>query len=326
MSMENLTGSCTIAAAEPDAEPRQEPCYVHQQQDAEDTVPCPGNQSLLNALLRFMGFDIPVPEQPEDYSTQIKIKPKNGYTNLNIAFSDNITTAGGQIKQTDNTCSVSIAIGDFVEAEGGGYVDIAAKLELVETDIVTGLRWVGDVYDAQLSQLLPKPGFTLDKDRRLPLSQPVSGELVVKVSETSHVFDIKVSPREDGGENAYQSSLIVQPEGCEGQPTRYEIKVPECYRNGWLDKYGWPGDGTGGDGTGGDGAGDVTIYHPPPEFVDPVDAEDQYCLCGNHKLLGRSPRSREESDISNICLGGPCDQITEPDCVPDDRDEGDDYC
>ena len=284
-------------------------------------MPCSGDQALLNELLRFMGFDIPVPEQPEDYSTQIKIKPKNGYTNLNISFSDNITTDGGRIEQTDDTRSVSIAIGDFVEAEGGGYVDIAAKLELVETDTVAGIRWVGDVYDTDLSELIPKPGVTLDKDRRLPLSQPVSGELLVKVSETSQIFNIKVAPREDGGENAYQSSLIVQPEGCEGQPTRYEIKVPECYRNGWLDKYGWPGDGTGGDGT-----GDVTINDPPPEYVDQVDAEDQYCLCGNHKLLGRYPKSREESDISNICYGGPCDQITDPDCVPDDREEGDDYC
>ena len=314
--MQQLSASCTITAPEPDTEPRQAPCYVQQQQDVEDTVPCSGNQALLNELLRLMGFDIPVPEQPEEYSTQIKIKPKNAYTDLNISFSGNVTTDGGRWEQSEGTQSVSISGSDFVPSGAGGYVDLAEKLNLVETDKIKTAKWTGTVYDADLSPLTISSIASVDSDNRLQLKQAVNGELLVTVSETYQIIDTKVTPRAGEGENAYQSSVIID---CDGVPARYEINVPDCYQNSLYNRSGWPGFG--------DGIGDVTVTGDgPPEFVDPVDAENEWCLCGNHKLQGRSPKSREESDMSNICYGGPCDQITEPDCVPNDREEGDEYC
>jgi hypothetical protein len=299
--------SLGITISAQDLKETKEPCYVQQQQDGEDTVPCSGDQALLNELLRLMGFDIPVPEQPEEYSSQIKVKPKNSYTNLNISFSDNVTTDGGRWEQSEDTQSVSISSSDFVPSGAGGYVDLAAKLNLVETDKIKSARWVGDVYDADLSQITISSIASVDSDNRLQLKQAVNGELLVTVSETYQLIDTKITPREGESENAYQSSVIID---CDGVPTRYEINVPDCYRNSW------PGSEDGG----------AVIDDPPPEFVDPVDAENEWCLCGNHKLQARYPKSREEQDISNICYGGPCDQITEPDCVPDDREDGDEYC
>lgn len=306
--------SATITAAEPDTEPAAEPCYVYQQQDAEDTVPCSGDQGMLNELLRIMGFDIPAPEQPDEYSTQIKIKPKSWYTNLNISFSDNVISDGGVLtEQSDSSQSVSIASSDFVRSGAVWLVDLAAKLNLVETDQIKSARWLGTVYDSDLSPVTISSAAHVDNDNSLRLDHPVNGELLVTVSEIYQLFDTKVTPREGEVESAYQSSVIVD---CDGVPTRYEIRVPKCYSDNWIDKYGWTAD---------DDAFSV-IIDPPPEFVDPVDVENEWCLCGNHQLQARYPKSLEESDISNICYGGPCDQITEPDCVPDDREEGDDYC
>lgn len=302
--MNELKGSCTITAPEPETKPRQEPCYVQQQQDAKDTVPCSGDQALLNELLRLMGFDIPAPEQPKDYSTQIKVKPKNGYTDLNISFSDNVTTNGGRWEQSESTQTVSISSSDFVASEVGGYVDLAAKLNLVETDRVRSAKWIGTVYDSKLSPITISSIASVDSDNHLILGQAVNGELLVTFSETSQIFDVKVPPREDAEQNAYDSSMIVQPEGCEEQqPTRYEIGVADCYPDELVS---------------------VTVIDPPPEFVEPVEVERRWCLCGDNKLQGVYPKSAEPKDISNVCYGGPCNRITY--CVPNDREEGDEYC
>ncbi len=305
--MFTISDSATITAPEPETEPREEPCHVQQQPDAEDTVPCSGDEAMLNELLRVIGFDIPVPSLPEDYSTQIRIKPKNPYTDLNIDFSDNVSASPGRWEQTNDQQSVSLSSSDFVASGGTGYVDLGQLLNLVETDIIKSADWIGTVYDANLVAMSIKPSIKIDDNNRLPLEQPVNAELLVTIAEEEKVFDLTVSPREGWAENPYQSSMIVQPEGCEAQPSRYEIKVPPCYPNSKL----FP---------------DIIIPFPYPEFVKPVDAEDIYCVCGNNKLQARYPKSRQEADISNVCKGGPCDQYREPDCVPNDRKEGDEYC
>ena len=316
--MEYLNLSGTITAPEPGTEPQQEGCYVYQQQDTEDTFPCSGDQALLNELLRLMGFDIPVKEQPEEYSTRIKVKPKNGYTNLNISFSNNVNLTR-KWDESENSQTLSISNSDFIESVNGGYLDLGSKLNLVETDKIRYASWIGTVYDAELNPILNKPStIGITEDFHLPLPYPVNAELKITITETSEVFDLKITPRAGETENAYQTSMIVKTEGCESKPTRYEVNVPECYRNAWLDKYGWPGDG--------EGEGDTVTIDPPPEFVEQLDIEKEWCLCGNHKLQAVYPKSAEPEDISNICFGGPCDQINEPDCVPNDRAEGDEYC
>jgi len=304
--MSTVNFSATILAPTSGATEATPPCQVIQQQDTTDTVNCSDDNELLNVMLRLLGFDIPVPTESEEYSTSVLVKPLNTYTNLNISLTKG-TLSDPIIESGDSTKIVTIALSDFVATENGGYVDLTSKMDLTESDDITSARWVSNPTDSQMVSINPKPSVSVDKNNRFSLDQAMGGRLLVNVWSIAERYKINITLGDGEVEGAYQSSLIVTAEGCEGRPTRFEIDVPECKQNALYNKYGWPGDGEG---------GDTIIKEKIPE-VEGADAEQRYCLCDNHPFVGATPSSAAPADPDNACLGGSCDQIN-PTCVPDD--------
>ena len=294
MNMKMLTASCTISALEPDVDPRQEPCYVQQQQDNTDTVPCNFAGDVLNSLLSLIGIDVPPPKESETYSTTISIKPKNVYTNLNISLthgslSDPVYDSG-VVEQ-----KVSVSTGDFTKKNGEYFVDVAGKLNLVESDNIMSVAWQGTPVDDDLSAILPKPTLSVNLEDKVKSSAPANGVILVKYDSLTINYKIDLDPREDTESGFYESHLVVDDGGCTGQPSFYKIAVPDCYERrklaaSLLDKS----------------AGDVQQGPPSP----PKGGEEytcDYCLCTlnlkyeSHK--GACPGSGAEE--SDRCKSGP---------------------
>ena len=226
--MKLLTASCTITAPEPETEPRQEPCYVHQQQDNTDTVPCNFAGDVLNSLLSLIGIDVPAPKESETYSTTISIKPKNVYTNLNIS----LTHGNLSDPVYDNGVAeqkVSVSTGDFTEKNGDYFIDIAGKLNLVESDNILSVSWQGTPVDDDLGAIVPAPTLTVGLDDKVKSSAPANGVVLVKYDSLTINYQVDVNPREDAESGFYDSYLVIDDEGCTGQPSFYKIDVPDCY-------------------------------------------------------------------------------------------------
>jgi hypothetical protein len=300
MNMEMLTASCTISAPEPGTEPRQEPCYVQQQQDNTDTVPCNFAGDVLNSLLSLIGIDVPAPKETETYSTSIYVKPKNSYTNLNISLthgslSDPVYDSGVVERK------VSVSTGDFTEKNGEYFVDVAGKLNLVESDNIISVAWRGTPVDDDLGAISPKPTLSVDLEDKVKSSAPANGVILVKYDSLTINYRIDIGPREETGSGFYDSHLVVDDGGCAGRPSFYKINVPDCYERAQRIK-----------------AIQYGLYTPPRTSVEierdppspPKGGEKytcDYCLCTldlkSESHDGLCPGSGQ--DPSDRCKSGP---------------------
>ena len=291
-----ISASTTIAAPEPEAVSKEPPCFVQQQQDNKDTVPCNMAGDILNSLLGMMGFDVPAPNESETYSTTISIKPKNIYTDLNISISHGSLSDpvydSGVVEE-----KIPVSISDFLEKDGAYYIDVAGKIDLVESDNILSAAWQGDPVDEDLGKVIPKPSLSVTSDNRIQSTAPAEGIILIKYDSLTVNYEIDLPPREGVTTGFYESYLVIDDGGCSGRPSFYKIKVPDCYERRariqyLLDQL--------------DQGGDVTVGPPsPPKGGEKYTCN--YCLCTlnlkyeSHK--GICPGSGQED--SDRCKSGP---------------------
>jgi len=292
-----LSASTTIIAPEPDAESIEEPCYVYQQQDNTDTVPCNFAGDVLNSLLSLIGIDVPAPKESETYSTTISIKPKNVYTNINISLTHgNLSSPvydNGVVEQ-----KVSVSTSDFSEKDGDYFIDLFGKLNLVESDNIMSVSWQGTPVDDDLGAIIPDPLLSVGLDDQIKSSAPANGVILVRYDSLTINYQVDVNPREDVESGFYDSYLVIDDEGCTGQPSFYKIDVPDCYERRKSIASFFANQG------GGDG--DLEVGPPsPPKGGEKYTCD--YCLCTlnlkyeSHE--GACPGSGQEA--SSRCKSGP---------------------
>ena len=267
--MNSLYLSGVITAQEPETETKEPPCFVYQQQDNEDTVPCNMAGDLLNSLLGLLGFDVPAPMDSETYSTTISVKPKNIYTDLNISLSRGFISDpvydNGVVEK-----KISVSISDFSEKDGAYYIDVAGKIDLVESDNIISASWRGDPVDENLSKITPTPSISVTNDNQIKSTAPAEGVILIKYDSLTINYKVDIDPREGVTTGFYESYLVIDDGGCTGKPSFYKIEVPDCYERTQRIKSLIEGLG--------DGDGDAELGPPSP----PKGGEEytcDYCLC-----------------------------------------------
>lgn len=292
--MQYLTQSVTVSAVEPETEPREEPCFVQQQQDTEDTAPCvSGAENALGQVMRMLGVEIPAPKESETYSSSITIKPKNIYTSLNISM-----THGGLSAPTYNSgpqeVRLDVSIGDFRLNNNYYYIDIRSATDLVEADNIKSVAWIGSPIDDNLNKITPQPSISVTHDDLLRSSRAVNGVVLIKFLETTATYKFEINPRDGVESGFYKSNLVINAGGCNDKPFFYEIKSPPCYEHNQLlallSSLG----------------GGKNVEIPPRSPSGGEEYECKYCLCTgklqSESVDGMCAGSKEESDS---CKSGP---------------------
>lgn len=277
------------------------PCWVQQQQDTEKTVPCSGTGEMLNMLFRDMGIVIPYPEETETYSTSISIKPKNIYTSLNISLTHG-SLSSPTYTQGISSQKFSVSTGDFLLSGEKYILDPRTKIDLVESDSIISATWNGTPVDDELVTI-PLTQQTLTViDNKIQSTAPGNGVMVIKYNELSIKYDVEIAPREDADEGFYNTHLVIDPEGCEGAPSFYNIKVPDCYEINQLLKNVIPG--SGGQAVDFDTPSDR--LPPPPKGGESYECE--YCLCNPGKLKSGDEKMcpSTDQDGENNCSTKDC--------------------
>lgn len=300
--MNILSASTVIHALETDVDDRKEPCFVSQQEDTNKTTPCQGTGEILNGLLRLIGINIPIPEEPEEYSTSIQIKPKNTYIDLNLSLTHGVLSEP-VIKAELVEQKTTVSIGDFTKGDGIYYLNVTDMLDLVESDNITSAEWRGTPVDDNLGNISPPPQLSITEDGLIRSSTPANGIMLVRYHSTTINHDVVIEPREGAVDNFYESYIIIKAEGCSDDPFFYRIEVPDCYERRQLTKRFAnlvPG------------AGGTEVEHEGPEDRPPTPPKGgenyscEYCLCNPGKL---------KSGDENVCQSAETEDNT---CSPKD--------
>lgn len=280
--MNELKGSCTISAQET----AHQRCFSVEVKG--DT--CPADLQLLNMLLQIMGFEVNQHEVPENYTAKVYVKARSRASDIEVFLSHG-ELSGPRWESITEQKLISVYSDDFYRKGSGGYTDLTKSGELFVTDNVRSAKWIGTVYDHNLSPV-GSPGKVIDDQNRLVSSGPVNGQLLLEVESNSAVYDITIHPVDYEVSNRYKSTLIVIVPSCLQEPFMETIDVPACFK-------GIQGIQT-------------EVPDPPPDFVEPHDKTRSWCLCGNHE-------STTEPGI--FYPGVKRDSKTwENDCVPDGHD------
>lgn len=291
--MYELKASCTIAAPEPETETRQEPCWVQQLTDTEDTVPCSGAGDILNSLLSRMGIEVPAPKESETYSTSISVKPKNSYTNLNLSLTHG-NLSDPVYKQGVATKKITVNIGDFIEDSGKYYIDLATKMDITDSDNIISAAWSGVPVDDDLAEIpATQRALSVTSENKIKANVPANGVIRVRYDELTINYKIDIPPRDGVESGFYDTHLVINAEGCEDAPFFYNVEVPDCYER--IQRLGQD-----------DGSGDTELGPPAPPRGGEEYACD-YCLCTldlkYETYAGLCPGSGQEP--SDRCKSGP---------------------
>lgn len=297
--MNSLYFGGVITAREPGVDTKEPPCFVYQQQDNDDTVPCDMAGGILSSLFNMMGFDVPFPQESQKYNTTISIKPKNVYTDLNISITRG-TTSGPIYNNGIVEGKISVSPSDFIEHDDGYYIDVSAMLDLVESDNIISAVWKGTTYDDNLAAIFPPPLLSVVSGNKIKSNGLAHGVIIVSYDSFTVDYPIEISPREGVESGFYESYLIIDDGECTGRPSFFKIKVPDCYEYRQqvlisLIKQHQQGEG-----------GSLQLGRPG----NPAGGERyscDYCLCTlnlnseSHKGLCSTPDNQD----SERCISGP---------------------
>lgn len=247
---------------------------------------CPSDLQLLNILLQIMGFDVDLYEVPENYTAKVYVKVRERFDDIDFFLSRGEFT-GPKFETITEQKLLSVYSSDFYSVGGGGYTDLTASNNILDTDTIEGGRWIGTVYDEKLSPINPK--IKIDDQGRLISDSPINGELLVKVTSFVAVYDITIPPMDGDYSNKYQSTIIIVIPSCRQEPYMYHVDIPACFRG--LS---------------------TSVVDQPPDFVNPHDKTRTWCICGNHESTTEKglfyPGYRRDSPT------------WDNDCVPDGHD------
>ena len=248
--MNQLSASCTITVPVP---PSRKCFSVEVKGDH-----CPGDLQLLNILLQLMGFEVDLYEVPENYAAKVYVKVREKFEDIDFYLSRGEFT-GPKFETITEQKLLSVYSSDFYSVgDGGGYTDLTQSNDILDTDTIEGGRWIGTVYDGNLSPINPE--IKIDDQGRLISDSAINGELLVKVTSFVAVYDITVPPMDGNHSNKYQSTIVIVIPSCRQEPYMHQIDVPACFRGLSTD-----------------------VIDPPPDFVEPHDKTRTWCICGNHE-------------------------------------------